>query len=418
MKKKYYILTAFMFLLFNCKDPNVNGPDTKITIDEKVSYEILGQESKGFGADNISETIIRDRSELSAFLSSNNTATNLDVIDKMLKVDFDKDFIIIISARNISELSKITIDSMYLESNGKIHVNYRIYQVNGVNAKPNNPFLVLLIKNRKNAEIVFSHKLQIEGENQKFDGYQTLTTDIQIDSRRKWKAVFRNMNDVYAWANEFKAKDISFFNDIDFDKEMVISVGTGRLNIGGSAYRITDIKQQGSHLIVYSEFEINNSINNFTKANNHFVRIRKTDMQIDFSATVIVNNSPINESIYFEPYRFVTYESTKTSKASVTKVSNLAELFSIINPNADLNPANAEVDFEFFDLLVVKSPTMASKALKYELESLSRTNQGLKGKLVFYPDITGNSQKSETYALIRIIKTDIPVSEKFEVTVK
>lgn len=418
MKIIIYILTAFLFLLFSCKDPNVNGPDTKISINEKVDYEILGEVTNGFTADNISESVIRNRNELSEFLSLNSGMTNLDIVDKMLKVDFDNNIIVVISANNLSEKSNITIDTLYLDGNGKIQLSYRIFQQNGVNAKMNNPTLVLLIKNRKEARINFTHKIQIEGENQKFDGFQTLATDVQIDSRKKWKLVFRNMNDVNEWADEFKAKDISFFNDVDFDKEMVISVGTGRLNIGGSTYRISDIKQQGSHLIVSSVFELSSSINNITKANNHFVKIRKTEMPIDFNPTVVVNNVQLGEEVYAEPYRFISFETNVNNKASVTKVSNLADLFAIIKPNSDFNPANAEIDFEYFDLLVVKSPTMQNKTSKFDLVSLNITNHGLKGLVIFYPNVSDGNNKSETYALIRIIKTNTPISDNFEVIVK
>jgi hypothetical protein len=417
MRNLSYILLAVLLFGVACKEPDVNSPETDRTLTEKISYEILGQDTAGFAVESITEAVIRSRGELSNFLSANAVQTSLPLMDKMLKVDYDKHFLVIISARNISEDSRISIDSIYLTGNGDIQIDYRIYQKNGLNAKVHNPTLAVLIKNHKEAVVKFKHKIEIDGQVPDFSGFQTIATDLSINSRRKWKAVFASPNDVAQWASEFGANNLWLLDSVDFTKEMIISVGVGYLGGVEGEYRITDIKQRGNRLIVSSTFHVEGKSDDKDEEHNHFVKIKRTNLPIEFSPTQIVNDNPEGD-MYYAPYGFVNVQSSTITSGTVSKASNLAELFATIEPKYFFNGGNAEADFEFFDLLIVKSPTSVKSLYNYAIKSLDNKHGSIEGKVIFYQNAAGSAPMTDTYLLIGILKTQLEISDKFEVILK
>lgn len=417
MKRLSYILFTLLLFTFACKEPDINDPDTGKELNERISYEVLGQTENGFQVNDISETVIRSRGELSSFVSLSNTSVNTSLLNKMSATDFEKELLVVISASNISESSRITIDSVYLDENADIRFNYRIYQKNGNAAKVNNPTLVVLIKNHKDAVIKFSHKIEIDGENPQFDGFRTIATDIKVSSHKKWKEVLANLSDAYKWSLQYGYSGNSLLDSVDFDKEMVITVGTGALSNMEGEYRISDIKQQGNRLYVYSTFNVGKVRMNRENAHNHFVKIKKTHLPIIFVPTKLVHNNT-DEGIYYEPYVIAQKVVTADTKASVIKATNLAEMFSVINQTPNFNVGNVDIDFEFFDLLIVKSPTTSSKIYNFEVKDLERSGGEIEGKVIFNQVMVGANQKMDSYALIRILKSNLSISSDFEVELK
>jgi hypothetical protein len=87
-------------------------------------------------------------------------------------------------------------------------------------------------------------------------------------------------------------------------------------------------------------------------------------------------------------------------------------------PPSDEMTTNTEIDFEFFDLLVIKAATENVRIANYEIRYIKRDNLGITGNIILYPNITGTSQKYDAYLVIKILKTNIPISNNFEVIVK
>lgn len=417
MKNYIYILISFSLLLAACNDPNATGPDTKRNINEIVEYEVLEVGEISQELESITENIIRSKVDLNSIITNINYAANPALFDRLNSINFDNNTLVVISGRSVAEQTRITLDTIYIDANGKVQIDYRVYRKVGISQKVVYPTLVVLIKNRKNPELNLRRKDLIEGEIPQFDGFQTIATEVQVDTRRKWKSVFRSAAEFSAWATEFGAKETEFINKVDFEKEIVISVGTRHFSSGEYSYRIRDIKQQGNRLIVNSVFSVINHEVDLDKPNNHFVKIKKTSLPISFTPSFINNIVNPTKSFYFERFKIVNYEAEIETKKAINKVSNLAELFSVIQPSDELK-TNAEIDFEFFDVLVVKAPTQKVRTLKHEIGYIKRDNTGIAGKVTLFPEFTGTSQKYDTYVLIKILKTNIPISDNFEVIVK
>ncbi|PKL80871.1 MAG: hypothetical protein CVV25_02840 [Ignavibacteriae bacterium HGW-Ignavibacteriae-4] len=417
--KKYSYILLFVILLFTaCKEPNPTEPDTKWNINEVLEYRIIDQTELGFESEVINEMIIRDDQELKRVITNNSNTYNLELIDNLLNLDLSKDILIIISGNTFSEKATIYLDSIYLDNLGQIQLNYSVYRKLGLNSRVSSPTLAILVKNRKQTKVKFNRRFEDDGDVQNLDGFKTIAEDITVEGKRKWKVVFNTADEFKQWANEYKLAETDFINGVDFTTEMVISVGNSNFNTGIHKYNITDIKQQGSRIIVNSNFLMIKTDANSGKHSNHFVKIKKTGLPIYFNPTIITNNVFPAGKFYYENYRTLNKVVSEKTSSKVLKVSNMAELFGVIVSSDDMNPSNLEVDFEFFDLLVIKSPTMQTTSLKSELDYLRRDDWGILGKAIFYPDITGDTKSYDAFTFIRILKTNIPISKNFEVTVK
>ena len=417
MKNYIYILVFFSMLFSACKDPNATGPGTIEVINEKVEYEVIEIGEFGLELDDITEKVIRNRDDLNSIITNVNYAANPAFFDRIDKINFENYTLVIISGRSFAEQTRITLDTIFVDANGELQLDYRVFRKLGISQKAFYPSLVVLIKNSKRQGINFRRKDMIEGEAPQFDGYQTIATDVPVNKRRKWKSVFRSENEFKAWAEEFNVTETDFIEEVDFETEIVISVGTGYFTSGDYTYKIQDISQQGNRLVVSSVFSVIDANVDLKKPNNHFIKIKRTNLSITFTPSFIFNIVNPNKEFYYEDFRLINLEAEEETKESVNKVSSLSELFSVMRPSNDL-ATNTEIDFEFFDILVIKSPTQKVRTLKYEIGNIKRDNTGIAGRVNFFPEIISNSQKIDTYVLIKILKTNIPISENFEVIIK
>ncbi len=418
MKKYIYILLTSILLFTACKEPNPAEPDTKRDINDVLEYQIIDQTELGFQSEVFAELVIRDDKELKRIISNYSTTTNLDLVDKLLKIELEKDALVIISGNTYSEKALISLDSIYLDNSGIIQINYRVYRKIGVNSRAKSPALAILIKNRKDAIFKFNKRFENDGEVPDLDGFKTIAEDITIDSKRRWKAVFNSEDEFKQWESEYNANETDFIDDVDFEKEVVISVGNNRFQSGLYNYRITNVQQQGGRIIVNSVFTMIKLESNTDKQANHFIKIKKTGLPIYFNPTVIINNVFTGGKFYHENYRQISIEASIKTSATIAKVSDYAELFSVFSPIDELTPADIEVDFEFFDLLIIKAPTTNFKAKNFELEYLKRDEYGIKGNLFVFPDNSDLTKNYDNYIFIKMLKTNIPISKNFEVKVK
>lgn len=418
MRILLFILSALLLSTIGCKEPNPIEPNTKRNVNDIVEYQIVAETEFGFSSELIEEMIIRDESELKRVITNYSNSDNLDLVDKLLKVNFENDVLVIISGKSLSEKAIISVDTIYIDGSGTIQIDYEIYRKNGPNSRVNSPTLSILIKDRKEARFSFNRKFIIEWDPPTFDGFETIATDIPIDTRESWKSVFRTAEEFKIWANKYQLTDTDFINKVNFDKEMVISVGTGHFKSGLFKYNIREMHQQANRLIVNSSFTvINHEIVSY-KPNNHFVKLNKTNLMVYFAPININNLFNINKNVYSESLLQMNVEVDKESKIQITKVSNLADLFSVINPTDGLSPSNISVDFDFFDVLIIKAPTTNKEAKTYELNYLKVDNSGINGRITIYSNITSNTSKKDSYVLLKILKTDVPISQNFEVKVK
>lgn len=417
MKNYIYILISFSLFFTACKDPNATGPDTISDINEIVEYEVFEVSGLGLELETITEKVIRNSSDLSSIINNKTYSANPQLFDRINGINFDNNTLVIISGQTIAEQTRITLDTIFVDANGTLQLDYRVYRKLGISQRAFYPALIVLIKNRKEPELNLRRKDITEGDIPQFDGFETIATDIQVDSRRKWKSVFRSENEFKVWAEEYGANETDFIAEVDFETEMVISVGTGYFTSGDYRYTIQRINQQGNRLIVNSAFSVIDHNADLNKPNNHFVKIKKTNMSISFAPSIVLQIVNPAEGFYFEHFKVLNLEAEKETEKSVNKVSSYSELFSEILPSEDLS-TNVEFDFEFFDLLIIKAPTQKVRTLKHEIGFIKRDNTGMTGRVMLFPDITGTSQKYDTYVLIKILKTNIPISENFEVIIK
>lgn len=417
MKKYIYILLSVILLFTACDTPDPTGPDTRRFIKDEVQYQIIDQSEEGFQSEVFTEIIIRNREELNNSISKHANAYSQSLIDKLNNVELDSNTLVIIAGSTTSEKTTILLDSIYLDNTGQIQLDYRISRVIGINARVTSPTMAILIKNRKEVKIKFKKQFDDEGENPRIDGFETVAVDSYVLSKDKWKLVFNTADELKKWARENKLLDTAFIDGVDFTKDMVISVGNPRFFTGDRSYKITNVQQQGSRIVVSSVFEmIKMETYSFNKS-NHFIKIKKTGLPIYFNTTEIVNNVYPESKFYNEYYRWMHLEVSKETGPIIKKVSNLADLFSIIKPSEILNPANADFDFEFFDLLVIKAPTTPYKEFKFDLEYLQRDDWGIRGKAGVIPDMNTYGTKYDNYMFIKILKTNLPISKNFEIIV-
>lgn len=418
MKKKLNILLLLTLLFVACKDPSVVGPDTKADRNEVVEYEVLKSGNNIVQSDTLKYSIIETRTELEDQIKDVSIINFSSFINSIANIDLQKNTFIVISEKEISLDAFITLDTIYLDSKGIIQVDYSLTRVFGNYSNVNNPSIVILLKNRKNSTFKFNRKVIIIGEIPKFDGYISLAKDLEVKSEGKWKTVLRTRAELESWTKENKISNLDIFKQVNFDTEMIITVGTDAFQKTKSNYEITDIQQRGNRLIVSSKFTmIENSVN-FTKPANHFVKIRKTDLPISFNPTEISNDVSFGKSFYNQKFRLINDLTIAKTEGYTKKVTNLAELFLTFEPTNELGPNNVEVDFEFFDLLIIKTPTLERKAIKYEYELLKIDNFGINTKLFVYQDIGNKTGNYDAYIFIKILKTNISISKNFEVIIK
>lgn len=418
MKKYICFLLSAILLFTSCSEPNPTSPDTKRDINDIVKYQIIDQTEFGFESEVFTEMVIRDEQELNRIISKYSNANSLELVDNLLKVELDKDILVVISGSTYSEKATISLDSIYIDNSGQIQIDYQVHRTIGINSRVNSPALAILIKDRKTAKINFYRQFGDEGTNPKLDGFETITVDEPIFTFVKWKLVFNTADELKQWAAENKLKKTDFIDNVDFTKEMVISVGNSRFFSGDRSYKITDVQQRGSRIVVSSTFEmIKLGPFNYVKS-NHFVKIKKTGLPIYFNPTEIVNNVKPWGSFYNEYYKILSLEVTEKTEKSITKVSSYPELFSVFKPTDDFGPHNVDFDFEFFDMLIIKAPTTTYKSLKYELNYLFKDALGIKGKVSIELDNNGNPNNYDNYIFLKILKTKIPISTSFEVIIK
>jgi|GEM_PF-1508743 len=418
MRKNIYIFLTAILLFTSCKEPNIAEPDTERDIKDIVEYQVIDQTEFGFDSEVFAELVIRDEQELKNNITKYSSADNLDLVDKLLSVNLENNLLVVISGKTMSVKASISIDTIYLDNNGHIQIDYIVNRKIGINSRLSAPTLVILIKNRKNSIVNFSKRFEDDGFTPNIDGFVTIAENVTTDTRGNWKTVFNTEAEFELWANANSLDDMSFISKVDFDTELVISVGSNRFQSGIHNYRITDVNQQGGRIIVNSTFVMTNASFTPNKKSNHFVKIRKTGLPIYFTPTVVINNVFTGGKFYNEEYRMISIEASEKTDASIVKVSNLSELFSVFSPSIELSPSNVEVDWEFFDLLIVKAPTTNYKGLKYELDYLKRDDFGIIGKLIVLPDNSDLTKQYDNYIFLKILKTNIPISKNFEVLVK
>lgn len=418
MKKYTYIFLSALLLFYGCGEPNPTEPITKSSVIEDVEYQIIDQTELGFESEVYSEIVIRNEQELKNTIDKYSNAENQVLVDKLLSLDLENNILVIISGNTVSESTIISLDSVYIDNLGQIQVDYLIQRKVGIDARVSSPAIAFLIKKQKDITINFNRRFDDEGTNPDLEGFATISENESIYTFDKWKQVFNSGDELKQWATEHNLTETDFIDGVDFDTEMVISVGHSGFLTGDRSYRITDVQQQGGRIIVSSAFEmIKLGPFSFVKA-NHFIKIKKTGLPIYFNPTVIVDNVKTWGGFYNEKYKIVSVEVTKGTDAEIKKVSSMAELFSVFEPTDDMNPSNMNVDFEFFDLLIVKSPTLNNKALDYKITYLFRDAVGIKGQVEVDLSANGGSISYDNYAFIKILKTNIPISTNFEVTIK
>lgn len=418
MKNFKYILLLLTLLFVACKDPNIGGPDTEVDRNEVVEYEVLESGSNLIQSDTLKYSIIETRANLNDEIIGTTATESSLFVKSIANIDFDKNTFIIISTQEISVETTITLDTMYIDSKGVIQVDYRLTRVLGDFAKVNNTSIIILLKNRKYSKINFNKKIITNGEIPKFDGFISIVKDLEVKAEGKWKTVIRTRAELESWAMENKLFNLDKFNQVNFDREMIITVGTNAFPKTKSNYEITDIQQRGNRLVVSSKFRMIENNVNFTKSANHFVKIKKTNMIISFNPTEISNDVNFGKSFYNQKFRLLNVPVKTKTEGYIKKVTNLAELFLTIDANDEINPSNLEVDFEFFDLLIIKTPTLERKALKYEYEGLKKDDFGINTKLNVFLDITHEIGNYDANIFVKILKTNIPISKNFEVIIK
>lgn len=417
MKKYIYILLSVILLFTACDTPNPASPDTRRFIKDEVQYQIIDQSDQGFESEVFTEIIIRNKEELIKSIAKHENAYSQTLVDKLMNVELDSNTLVIIAGSTTSEKTNILLDSIYIDNTGQIQLDYRISRVIGVNARVTSPTLAILIKNRKEVKIKFKKQFDDEGENPRIDGFETIAVDGYVSTIDKWKLVFNTADELKQWARDNKLLDTTFIDGVDFTKDMVISVGNPRFFTGDRSYKITDVQQQGSRIVVSSVFEMIKMETYSFKKSNHFIKIKKTGLPIQFNTTEIVNNVYPESKFYFEYYRWMSLAVNENTGSIIKKVSNLADLFSTIEPSDVLNPGNANFDFEFFDLLIIKAPTTPYKEFKFDLESLLRDDWGIRGKAGVIPDMNTYGTKYDNYMFIKVLKTNLPISKNFEIIV-
>jgi hypothetical protein len=279
--------------------------------------------------------------------------------------------------------------------------------------------VALLLNKKIKQALLFRKRIERRYINN-FDGYKTVARDLSIDYNKKWKEIFNNELEFRIWATKVNLQDLSILDSINFNTQTLITVGTGYFTSGEYDYSITDIESKLSYLEVRSEFSVINHMNDIYKPANHFVVVNKTNKQIRFARTEINQNDALSqEKLYYEDYRSIRVNANANMRdsLSITKANNASEIFSALSLSNEINPATLLIDFEFFDVLVVKTGPLPAKQLKAEVVELNQRNGLLTGKLNLRLFPGQGNEINRHINIIKVIKTDTELDSNFEVRI-
>jgi len=412
-------ISILLLLLSACKEPSVVGPGDKV-VDDKLEYEIIASSNLGIEPDTTSEFIVRNNEELTELITNKSDSYNLPFIDKLLDIDFSNKTLVIITHRTEYSNSTITIDSLYINKNGGVELNYTIKEVGSRANKIDYVSVALLINKKITQRLQFNKQLR-RVDDYVFDGFRTIATDIAVNTRSKWKEVFQNRMQFLQWANKVGLQDTTLLDSVDFSKQTLISVGTGYFTSGEYRYSISEIQQQLGALYVASEFTVGNHLADVYQPANHFVVINKTNRQVRFKQTEVYQDDDLGFStLYYENMRSlkVVSKNTATDSLTITKVNNPSELIDLLPLSNELNPANLPVDFEFFDLLVIRTEAMTAESVTTEVAELRENNGKLSGRLNLKIKRNQNGIEYSIISIIKVIKTDTELDSNFGVTIQ
>lgn len=412
-------ISILLLLLSACKEPSVVGPGDKV-VDDKLEYEVIANSNLGIEPDITSEFIIRNNEELTTLISNKSDGYNLSFIDKLLDIDFSSKTLVIVTHRTEYSNTIINIDSLYINKSGGVELNYTVKEVGSRANKIDYVSVALLINKKITQRLQFNKQIRRVND-YVFDGFRTIATDIAVNTKSKWKEVFHNRMQFLEWANQIGLQDTTFLESVDFSKQTLISVGTGYFTSGEYRYSISDIQQRLGALYVASEFTVGNHSVDVYQPANHFVVINKTNRPIRFKQTEVFQSDDLSFStLYYENMRSlkVVSKNTATDSLTITKVNSPSEMIDLIPLSDELNLAKLAVDFEFFDLLVVKTESIAVESLVTEVADLTASNGKLSGRVNLKIKRSQNGIKYNIISLIKVIKTDTELGNNFEVKIQ
>jgi hypothetical protein len=416
---KIFLKISFILLLLSgCKEPSITGPGDKV-VDDTIEYEIVASSDQGIEADSSSEFIIESKEELNKFITNKSDGLNLNFIDKLLTIDLEQKTLLVITYRTVYSNSSISIDSLYINNNGSIGLDYTVIEEGERENKVKYLSVALLLNKKIKQALLFRKRIERRYINN-FDGYKTVARDLSIDYNKKWKEIFNNELEFRIWATKVNLQDLSILDSINFNTQTLITVGTGYFTSGEYDYSITDIESKLSYLEVRSEFSVINHMNDIYKPANHFVVVNKTNKQIRFARTEINQNDALSqEKLYYEDYRSIRVNANANMRdsLSITKANNASEIFSALSLSNEINPATLLIDFEFFDVLVVKTGPLPAKQLKAEVVELNQRNGLLTGKLNLRLFPGQGNEINRHINIIKVIKTDTELDSNFEVRI-
>lgn len=414
---KLLLQISLILLIFSgCKEPSVTGPGEK-AVNDSIEFEIIANSDQGIEADSSSEFVIESKDELNMFITNKSDGMNLSFIDKLLDIDLSEKTLLIITYRTIYSNSSINIDSLFISNSGSIGVDYTVVEEGNRENKVKYLSVALLINKKVKQALLFRKRIERRFENS-YDGYTTVAKDLVVDYRFKWKEVFNSELEFKTWATKVNLKDFSLLDSVDFNTQTLISVGTGYFTSGEYDYSITNIQPTLNTLEVSSEFSVINHLNDVFRPSNHFVVVNKTNKQIRFSRTKVVQSEALStENLYFEDFRSIrTQANTNVADSlSITKVSNASELIKALPLSNEVNPATLLFDFEFFDVLVIKTSIIPTKELETEVVELKERDGLLTGKVNLRIQTNQGIGTGSFINLIKVIKTDTELDSNFEV---
>ena len=414
---KLLLKISLILLIFSgCKEPSVTGPGEK-AVNDSIEFEIIANSDQGIEADSSSEFVIESKDELNMFITNKSDGMNLSFIDKLLDIDLTEKTLLIIAYRTVYSNSSINIDSLFISNSGSIGVDYTVVEEGNRENKVKYLSVALLINKKIKQALLFRQRIERRFENS-YDGYTTVAKDLVVDYRFKWKEVFNSELEFKTWATKVNLKDFSLLDNIDFNTQTLISVGTGYFTSGEYDYSITNIQPTLTTLEISSEFSVINHLTDVFSPSNHFIVVNKTNKQIRFGRTKInQSDALIMQNLYYEDFRSIrTQANTNTTDSlSITKVSNASELMKALPLSNEVNPATLLFDFEFFDVLVIKTNIIPTKVLKTEVVELKERDGLLTGKVNLRIQTNQGIGTGSFINLIKVIKTDTELDSNFEV---
>jgi hypothetical protein len=389
-------------------------------VDDELKYEIVANSNLGIEPDTTSEYIIRNDTELKSLIANKSDSYNLAFIDSLLDINLEEKTLIVITYKTSYSESRIVIDSLYINRSGGIELNYTVKEEGSLINRINYVSIALLINKKITQRLQFNKGVRRVSDNN-FDGFITVAENIGVSTKMKWKEVFQNRIQFFQWASKVGLQDTTFLESVDFSKQTLISVGTGYFTSGEFDFRMNDIQQQLGVLYVASEFTVGNHLADVYRPANHFVVINKTNRQIRFEQSKILQSEVMNvRTLYYENIRSLKIQAgnTVTDSLTITKINNPSELIDLLPLSNELNPAMLPVDFEFFDLLVIRTEALPVGSVVTEVSELRANNGKLNGQVNLKIKRTQNGIKYNIISLIKVIKTDTELDNNFGVTIQ